>query len=85
MCGIIPLKEKRSGTFQNRSQLPYCISQAETKNVVQMTSRPFVKYSERSQIIGKNYRFWCLNTYNFIAGQNFSKISSVVFISTYYL
>ena len=39
-------KEKRTGTFQNQSRLCYCISQAETKDVVSMTSRPFVKYSE---------------------------------------
>ena len=71
-------KEKRIGTFQNRSRLYYCIPQAETKNVVSMTSWPFAKYSERSQVIGKNSRFWYLNTYNFITGQNFSKISSVV-------
>ena len=40
------LKERRTGTFQNRSRHYYCDSQAEMKNVVSLTSRPFVKYSE---------------------------------------
>ena len=31
-----------------------------------------------------NFRFWCFGV-NFITGQSFSKISSVIYISTYYL
>ena len=82
---IIPLKREANRYFSKLIMALLLYFKTGTKNVVSMTSSPFVKYFETLANHRKNSRFWCLSTYDFITGQNFSRISNVIYISTYYL
>ena len=81
--GNIPLKREANRYFSKpiTALLPYFTSGNEkfSTNDVKAFCEVLGNACKSSE------KFSCFGGYNFIKGQNFSKISSVIYISTYYL